>query len=96
MANEALQSVERESDLSQYLGWTEGRLVFRDAPFEEVVALLERWYNLDIETPVPHHTVGTFNGSFKDESLREILSTVATTLGLNYRRAERRVTFYRP
>ena len=95
VADEALQGVERGADLSRYLGWTEGRLVFRDAPFEEVVALLERWYDLDIETSVPYRAVGTFNGAFKDEPLREILDTVVATLGLKYRRDKRRITFYR-
>lgn len=50
-------TVDHPSNVSDQLAWTDGRLVFNNAPVREVVAELERWYNLRIE--VRSAAVGT-------------------------------------
>lgn len=93
LTGEGHLAVLRDVDLERYLAWTEGRLVFVNAPLEVVAAQLEAWYDLEID--VPRYGVSpTFNGSFEDEPLSEILKTVAATLGLEFRRDKRHVTFY--
>lgn len=79
----------------RYLTWTEGRLVFDDAPFDEVVRALERWYDLDIVVTFPPETVVGLNASFDDEPLSAILNTVSVALGLRYERDLRTITFHR-
>lgn len=79
----------------QYLGWTEGRLVFHNADFDHVVTELERWYDLDITVNVPFEEIVPFTSVFKDEPLSEILQTVSQILGLRYERDRRSITFYK-
>lgn len=78
-----------------YLGWTNGRLVFRDARFDEVVTELERWYDLDIEFDVSVDEIVPFTSTFSDEPLSEILQAVSQTLGLQFERERRSIIFYR-
>lgn len=93
LSREGHLAVLRHIDIQRYLAWTEGRLLFDNASLEAVAAQLEAWYDLEIE--IPHEGVGaTFNGSFEDEPLSEILNTVAATLGLDFKRDKRHITFY--
>ena len=78
-----------------YLAWTEGRLLFDKAPFDEVAAELERWYGLDVHLDGPAEGVSRLNASFLDEPLGEILGNIAAALNLRYRRDRETVTFYR-
>lgn len=41
--------VEQGADTTAHLGWTGGRLVFRDAPVADVAAQLGRWYDVRVE-----------------------------------------------
>ena len=36
----------REVDLSKYLAWQEGRIIFDEIPLGEAILILERWYNV--------------------------------------------------
>jgi len=80
-------------DLSRYLGWTEGRLVFTETPLPAVLTTLERWY--DIKCHLADSTVAnrTLTASFQDEPLPEILAIVARALDLDYHRTDRVVVF---
>ena len=80
-------------DVRRYLAWTEGRLVFEDASFAEVAVRLERWYDLDVGWAGDLAAVDKLNASFRDEPLSEILNVVAVSLGLEYQRDGRKVTF---
>ncbi len=53
-----------EADLQTALAWKEGKIYFRDAPIQEVLRQVSRWYNIAIEyngTP----TKELFNGGIK-------------------------------
>lgn len=82
-------------DLSQELGWTEGQLVFRDAPFSEVVRKLGRWYDLQIEAKVASEEVDRLNATLDGGSMKETLRAVAAALDLQYEREAETVVFYR-
>lgn len=75
--------------LDEYFGWTEGRLVFRDAPLAEVAARLERWY--DIEVRLSPAAIGNrrLRASVGNEQATEVLQTIAVSLGLRLSRAGR-------
>src|SRR5699024_240151 len=49
LSREGALTVEEVPDLAVYLGWTEGRLVFINEPFDRVKITLERWYDIQIE-----------------------------------------------
>lgn len=89
------QVVRRDVDASQYLAWTEGQLVFEEAPLQKVTRTLERWYGLTItmdgsSAPPPGHLNAHFA---EDQPLSEVLRVVATAFGLEYDRQGERVTF---
>lgn len=87
--------IRRDSDPNQHLAWMDGRLVLKEASFEEVTRKLERWYDLDVllsERTAP--PLGHLNARFsEDQPLPEVLSVVATAFGLEYERHRKRVTF---
>lgn len=89
------QVVREELNLEQHLAWMEGQLTFEEASFAEVVRGLERWYGLTIElaedTAAPP---GHLNAQFAEgQSLREVLSVIATAFGMEYERDQKRITF---
>ncbi|MCE4564754.1 FecR domain-containing protein [Maribellus sp. CM-23] len=57
--------------------WKDGRLIFRDAPLQEVVKLLGRWYNCNIE--VDDSLIGSdiqYTATIQDETLGEVLQMI--------------------
>lgn len=91
---EDAQAVRRSVAPGRYLAWTEDSLVFEAAPFDEVAAELERWYDLTVELTVPPEQVDRLYASFHDEPLKEVLGVVAAALHLKYKRDGSRATFY--
>ena len=86
--------VARGVNPDRYLAWTDGRLVFEHAPFEEVARRLERRYDVQVELAAPPQSLKRLNAAFESESLGEILETIAAALDLRCERAKRQVTFY--
>lgn len=81
-------------DLSRYLAWMDGELVFENASFSEVVQTLERWYDIHVEPPRSQAVLGHLNARFsKDQPLREVLRAIATVFDLSYERHGAVVTF---
>src|SRR5436190_8511652 len=73
-------------DLDAYLGWTNGRLEFHGAALGDVVRELERWYAIEIVLADSSIVSVPFTGSFKNQSVDEVLDAVARSLDLAYRR----------
>lgn len=91
------QVIRRKLDLGQHLAWMNGELAFSDAPFEDVVRSLERWYGLNISlqegmTPPSGHLNARFA---EDQDLRDVLKVVATAFRVEYERRRKQVTFTR-
>jgi transmembrane sensor len=82
----------RGIDLSGYLAWTEGRLVFQDTPVGEVVVQLGRWFDLDVR--LADTTIGSkrLTASFANEPAPEVLQLVAASLGLRVEQRGQAVT----
>ena len=74
------------------LAWTEGRLVFRNTPLREVAVQLGRWYALDVRVNDPALGRLLFTGSFRNESVAEVLHSLELALDLRARRQGERVT----
>jgi transmembrane sensor len=68
------------------VAWLKGRLVFREAPLDEVKASMRRWYGLDIRFEDPslanRHITATFNG----ESPDRVLDVLGLVLGAEVER----------
>jgi ferric-dicitrate binding protein FerR (iron transport regulator) len=80
--------------LDRYLGWTEGRLVFRNTPLRQVIPELARWYDLDIapvDSAVGARLVtATYTTT---ESATLALTAIARSLDLTVERQGRAVRF---
>jgi len=80
-------TVRRGVDLGTELAWTEGRLVFVNAPVPEVVAQLNRWYGIDLRLGGATLAAHRFTGSYTGESDSTVVRELATAIGA---RVERR------
>ena len=77
--------------LQHYLGWIRGTLQFDDASLDSVLAQLERWYDLDIQTPDRSLQRARLTIAFTTASPDEALSTLARVLGARFTREDRAV-----
>jgi len=75
----------RAADVTDYIGWTEGRLVFEDTPLTEVARRLERWYNLEVRIRDPELRSLRLTATLRSESARNVLDVVTTTLDIGSR-----------
>ncbi len=64
--------------------WTQGLLSFENATAEEVIAKIENRFNVGIKKPGSHLN-WNYTGSFKNETLNEVLQTVCLTEGVTYK-----------
>ena len=62
------------TEMDAFTGWKEGKLLFQNEPFSEIVKKLERWYNVDIQ--LSDASIGTYTlyATFFDENIEEILN----------------------
>lgn len=74
----------RDVSLDRYFGWTEGQLVFRRTPLRDVVAQLERWYDLDVRLASSGLGDQVVTATFSErEPARQVLQVIATVLHLD-------------
>lgn len=87
--------VRRDFDPTARLAWIDGKLVFEDAPFEDVTRKLERWYGIEISLrDGMSRPEGSFNARFaEDQPLPEVLDLVSTVFGLKYQLKQKTVVF---
>jgi transmembrane sensor len=81
----------RDADVAGALAWTDGRLVFRDAPLRDVIAELGRWYNLDLQVHDSSVAARRLTASFSDESVPLVLERIALSLDLRVDRQGRTI-----
>lgn len=77
--------------LGDYLAWTRGTLVFHDAPLQDVVAQLGRWYDVDIDVGAAPWAGERLTISFATRSVDEALTTLAQVLDAHWTRSGRTV-----
>lgn len=82
-----------QADIDSYLGWTEGRLVFNNAPLPEVANRLARWYNLTFEIETRRLRNLHLTANLKSTSIRDVLDVITTSLGIAYEIDGNRVIF---
>jgi ferric-dicitrate binding protein FerR (iron transport regulator) len=76
--------IARENYDRNMLEWYTGELIFNHDQMSNVIATLERVYNIEIEIEDKAVLGCAFKGSFKKASLDEILHTIAFSLGIEY------------
>lgn len=82
------------ADSSAYeTGWISNRLVFRQENFDEIVAALERWYNVKITVKrTPNNK--KFRGTFQNDSIEDVLKAFQASAGIQYKIEKDSITIY--
>ncbi len=88
-------TVRRGVDVDLYLAWTKGVLTFDGAPLRDVVAVLERWYAVDIQLADSTFAPRRLTATFRDEPIDLVLQRIALTLGMRVDRADEGVFVFR-
>jgi len=79
----------KEVNAGNVVAWINGKLIFRDTPFAEVVKRLSDWYDVDINIKDNSLKQITYRGVFKDESLDGVLNLLSITLPVKYKKLPR-------
>ena len=72
-------------DAGQALSWLEGKIVFEQTPLTEVIAELQRVYNVTIELSNPALGQNTITGSFHNKPITSVLASICLTTNLQYK-----------
>lgn len=68
------KATKRRTDVDKYVSWKEGKLIFRNDPFPDIIKRLERWYHADIQFELPDDFLQyTFTLTIQDETLPQVL-----------------------
>jgi ferric-dicitrate binding protein FerR (iron transport regulator) len=79
-----------------YTSWKEGMLKFENAPFDELIRKMERWYDVKIHVDPSLNTKEHYTMTIKTESLREMLRVVSKTTAIKYEIKENKVSLIKP
>jgi ferric-dicitrate binding protein FerR (iron transport regulator) len=82
------------ADLAPYLGWAQGRLVFKDTPLREALPSLSRWFDLDFRLADTSLGSRLLTASLGDQPTNETLDLLALSLGLRQERRGETVMLY--
>ncbi|MFQ5640645.1 MAG: FecR family protein, partial [bacterium] len=66
------------------LDWLHGGLVFDHTPLSEIVAELQRFYDVPIELENAALSEYTITGTFRDKPLATVLTSICLTLNLRH------------
>ncbi len=72
-------------DPAKYYAWTEGKLVFRGDPMDEVARRIERWYNVKVELADQELKKYSFRATFEDDKLEDVLHYLSMTSPIKYK-----------
>jgi len=74
----------KAEELTKYVSWREGKLVFDDDHLDEVAEHLSRWYNVKITINDTTLKELTYTATFVDESLDQILEMMEIVIPVKY------------
>ncbi|HEX6370942.1 MAG TPA: FecR domain-containing protein [Longimicrobium sp.] len=74
-------TAERAAATEDDLAWTRGRLVFRDAPLEQVAADLRRWYGIELRAGDAAVSQRRLTASFDGDAPADVLKVIGLALG---------------
>ena len=81
-------------DLNDYLGWREGRLTFNNESFIDIIKKIERHYGVFINNEYIALNLMEFNGTFKDETILDLLDTFKESAKFNYKINNNKIIIY--
>lgn len=81
------------ANISYYIGWTQGKLVFEDTPFGKVVKELERWYNIKCVVRGNDLLKRKLTAEFQNEPLINVLKLIGQSMDIRADLRNRTVIF---
>ncbi len=78
-------------DVEDVTAWKEGRLVFNQTPFSDVINMLGRWFNADIQLNDPIIANYRYTGTFTSESLYQVMELLKLTAPIDYSAEKRSI-----
>jgi ferric-dicitrate binding protein FerR (iron transport regulator) len=88
-------TVERSIDPSHDLAWAQGELAFKDTPLSDVVRELARFYDVDVKVADNALEAKPVTGTFRGQTVDEVLKEIAFAVGGRYERSGRSVVIRR-
>lgn len=77
--------VKSETDVYEKVAWKEGKMIFRNAPLEDIFRRMERHYNVDIQFTNHSNKEYKYRATFREETLPQILDYLAKSATLRWR-----------
>jgi ferric-dicitrate binding protein FerR (iron transport regulator) len=74
----------RQEDMEGVTGWRKGHLTFDNVELGEMIAALERWFNVDIHIPENQRMTCRFSAKVETKTLEEVLELFAASDGISY------------
>ncbi|MCP5107078.1 MAG: FecR family protein [bacterium] len=88
-------SIPRPVNIGDHLGWLNRNMVFTNIPLREILAQVERWYDVRFipgeNIPLSDH----LNMHIEDKPLDDVLELVSVLAELKYKRSGRDIYLYR-
>ena len=81
------------ADTSALFAWTQGWLVFDSLPLRDAALAISRWYDLDVRLADTSLGSIPLTATFRNQPTDEVLTLLATSLGVHQVRRGRIVTF---
>lgn len=73
-----------EVDVTNYLAWRNGNLVFNNESFKNIIEKIERRYNVSIDNRYQELGPVKFRGAFENETIEDLLNTFKESAGFDY------------
>lgn len=77
--------IHRETNLEQYIGWKDGKLVFLNSSIEEVAKKLELWYDVSVQIHGESLKRLHFTATFTNETIEQVLNLLKISYPFEYR-----------
>lgn len=79
-------TLEMFDDPNLYFGWMDGRIIFKNAPLEDVFKHLERWYavSIDFDRSNSDLTIQKFTADLRTRSVREVLGVLKMSMDIDF------------
>ncbi|MGV8090549.1 MAG: FecR family protein [Mangrovibacterium sp.] len=86
------QFTRSQVDVQDIIAWKDGRLIFNQTLFSDVVLKLGRWFNADIQLSDQTIANYRYTATFTNESLKQVLELLKLTAPIDYSFENRVVT----
>jgi len=85
----------QEIDGTAFTAWTAGELLFTNQTVKQIIPILERWYDVQINCTDPSILSNQVRGKFKQASLVAVLHDLSFALAIKYTIKGKEVSLYR-